>query len=353
MKKLIFFSIIVLIFLFLNGCVSQLEKPIYECVVKGDSSIQGCGNIGNREHMCQIYDASYNPSKGMPDFCTDFCLKRSNLKSEISEECIIIEVRDSSFNENITEKSVYVRQAEGFIETYEYENSTDSQTCEPNSSESCCIDAGKCWINNSCQPCSVGTCQFESDCPDICEGTILWKQWCNLNRATCEKTSPIDCSKENMVIGEKSFSKVCSSEKCVLDITELKEYKQEITNEYNELTIARQKINELSIMVDDIAITSAANITTQTLSQTFELLNAINGSWVKIITEQTINLVGEGLSIVGKGDTSSTTQADTLVWALKSRDKLKNELAIIDVKQNELFVKQTEVVATINSLENK
>ncbi|OIO25937.1 hypothetical protein AUJ14_03040 [Candidatus Micrarchaeota archaeon CG1_02_55_22] len=79
-----------------NSLFGGGSTPEYECRINVfPTGSAPCDFVGGKSHLCQIYDR-YDPTSGIPDFCTGFCLDRSGVKTEYDASCINIEVAKSS-----------------------------------------------------------------------------------------------------------------------------------------------------------------------------------------------------------------------------------------------------------------
>jgi hypothetical protein len=112
------------------------------------------------------------------------------------------------------------------------------------------------------------TCKFDSDCDPICEGDIKWKMGCNPRENTCVKTFDTDCSSEQDVFGNLSFSKTCKFGVCVSNEDainekkeELEEIKREMSNELKSLNATRDDLKNVMMDANKNCINGLADMT--------------------------------------------------------------------------------------------
>lgn len=85
---------IIIFFVFISGTTFANAAQYYECQISVKKSLRDntvCRNYISIVHRCQIYDKNYSGS-GIPSFCTDFCVDRSN----IPKDCANVIVQPSN-----------------------------------------------------------------------------------------------------------------------------------------------------------------------------------------------------------------------------------------------------------------
>ncbi len=352
MKKIIL-AIILLAF-FLNGCYEH-DEAVYECQISIDNSNSDCAVLRGRMRACQILDASYEPDQGMSSYCSKNCLRKSKFLDSVPSECIKVSVAHSRFSES---SGIILTIQLGTSEEEVEEApclTTDDDSCPDNCNAkndfNCCVADGKCWIKGTCKSCNEGECEMLSDCTPICENNLLWKQACDVNIAECEKTFSEDCTNQLDTIAGRDLGRICFEGSCVMDKTALESYKKELSEEYKSYTRTRQELTTLRNRFQDEIIYGASKLTTSALTSTYEALSLLTGQLAVLLTESTVRLLGEGIANAYGGDPASMNTAEYFVWNLKARDKIDEEIPIIDQKMEEVFEKAEAVDVMIKSLE--
>jgi hypothetical protein len=348
MKKNVFLIIILLFFLIsfslLFGCTEN-QNADFECQVKIDNWNEDCFALKGKAHICQINDPSYSASDGLPSFCTNECVTRSNYLSSVGEECLIITVQDSRFKLNEGETpTIYIEQ--------KYELIKNNTTEEKNN----LVEENKIEEENMSNKENIeeeivqGNCQFDSDCKDTCNGTKIIDYYCDLSNYTCKIAKETDCSIEKELIVGKEYSKTCSNLICTFNKTELEKDKLAVSNLWKEHNNLRQELTNLEVLMDDIMLKQIEGITQELMVKTFNSLNIISGNYIQLIADVTVNSIDDGLNALKNGDQTSMNKADTFSWAYNHREKIRAEIKIIDEKLNIFFNMSKELTETINEL---
>jgi len=85
------FTLILFVCFFTVNTKEVFANGYYECLVRADvSRSTTCADYQSVGHMCQLYQG-YDGS-GIPDFCSDYCVKRSG----VPKECAVVSVQPSS-----------------------------------------------------------------------------------------------------------------------------------------------------------------------------------------------------------------------------------------------------------------
>ncbi len=320
-----------LLTLFLFGCTDLENKEAnFECEVKIDSWNEDCVALKGKAHICQIYDSLYSPQNKIPEYCTNDCVNRSNYLASVGEECLIISVQDSRLKfKNGEYPKVYWTQT---YELVEEENQTELDN------------------NNLENEITSKECQFDSDCSDLCFGSKIIDNYCDLTNYSCKVAKETDCSLEKEIIVNKEYSKTCSNLTCTLNKTELENDKLDISNTWKEYNNLRQELTKLEAHMDDIMLKQAEGITQELMITTFNSLNIISGNWIKLLEDATVNLIDEGLAALANGDQTQMSKTQTFSWAYNNREKLRIELIKVDAMLNSLQNANQELTNKINSL---
>lgn len=98
-------------------------------------------------------------------------------------------------------------------------------------------------------------CQYDSECPAICEGDVAWKQGCNAREGRCEKTFDTRCMDKVETFGPNSFPKVCSGGKCVRDQASIDKKREELIDQKDwlkqEMSAASERRASLIAVKDE------------------------------------------------------------------------------------------------------
>lgn len=113
-----------------------------------------------------------------------------------------------------------------------------------------------------------GECKFDSDCPAMCEGDVMWKRGCNARTNTCEKTFDTDCSADIESFGDVGFPKVCSAGACVRDgasiareRAELEQLEKDMSDEVKKINAQRSELQALMLDSNKKCINGIADMT--------------------------------------------------------------------------------------------
>jgi len=94
-----------------------------------------------------------------------------------------------------------------------------------------------------------GECKYDSDCDNICEADVMWKQGCNPRKNECVKTFDTDCSADIEKFSDFSFPKICSEGVCVRDQSSIDSQRQELENTQTEKI---NEVKELNVTRDNL-----------------------------------------------------------------------------------------------------
>ncbi len=330
--KMIF---VVLLLFFLSGCYDHDEAE-FECQISVDSMNSDCSALAGRMRACQILDMTYDTRQGVSSYCTGSCLSKSKFLDSVPKECITVSVAYSRFSENAG-KPILLSMQLGSIDE-------EDENCDPLTDRACCIDEGKCWIDNNCKSCSEGECQFKSDCSSYCKGNLIQDRDCNLKTATCEDTFTNDCSNYNAVILDETHYLTCKDSECVVKIEELQTRRDEASKLALDYTLAAEDVRSAVVVMDDIALGALEGLFAETLQTTFEALNVISGNWIQLLGEAGASIVLDGLTYVSKGDDEVMTKPDLFRWAIDNRDvlRLEEESLVRQADKTKELVKQLD-----------
>lgn len=112
MKKFL----IVLILFLIAGCTNRINP--YECQIQQIVSNQAPCNelVGQRIHICEIKDADYKTSQGIPNYCKTTCLQKSSYLNDYPAECVVVKVAYTE--EYLLESNAMERQISEVGEVY-------------------------------------------------------------------------------------------------------------------------------------------------------------------------------------------------------------------------------------------
>jgi hypothetical protein len=160
-----------------------------------------------------------------------------------------------------------------------------------------------------------GDCTYDSDCPAICEGDILWKMGCNPRTGDCEKTFDTDCSATVDTLAGFDFPQTCMNGVCVrneADIaavrSELTALQQDISANVKGLIAYRQEVNAQKLDANAKCLNALADVTNMFIIDSALRLGSVINSG--------ITYVAKGSSLV-TSTTTLTYQNNELVGITK------------------------------------
>lgn len=71
-------------------------------------------------------------------------------------------------------------------------------------------------------------CRYNKDCSSECEGKMRWKQECNLDTHTCQRSLNTNCAVNIETIGGITFPNTCTAGECGRDVTAVEEKRVEL-----------------------------------------------------------------------------------------------------------------------------
>ncbi|MBU0979426.1 MAG: hypothetical protein KJ709_01350 [Nanoarchaeota archaeon] len=166
-------------------------------------------------------------------------------------------------------------------------------------------------------------CKYDSDCDDICEGDVRWKQGCDPNTGICSKTFDYPCRDEVDNFNGAEFPKTCSDGACVRDQaeidatkTELEAMKKEISDNVKSLLAYRQEVTTLKLEANHKCLDGLSDVTNKFIIENAVKLGSIASSGVSfmksgssIVSSTTsIKYVGGKFSTVTKPSYDFTTK---------------------------------------------
>lgn len=150
-----------------------------------------------------------------------------------------------------------------------------------------------------------GDCQYDSECPAICKGDVMWKQGCNPRKGECIDTFDTDCTSSVDTIAGFDFPQTCVAGECVrndADIAaqkaELEALQSEISNNVKSLNGYRQEVNTQKLDANKKCLNALADVTNMLIIDSAMRLGGI---------------VSSGISYIAKG-TSLVSSATTLTY---------------------------------------
>ena len=118
------------------------------------------------------------------------------------------------------------------------------------------------------QEATAGVCKYDSDCPAMCEGDVMWKRGCNARTDTCENTFDTNCADNVESFGGTTFPQMCSAGACVRDASsieakraELEQAKKDASNRVKEINAQRNDLQGLMLDANKNCINGIADMT--------------------------------------------------------------------------------------------
>ncbi len=204
-------------------------------------------------------------------------------------------------------------------------------------------------------PIDFGVCRYDSDCPDICEGTVRWKQGCNPREGVCIKTFEYPCKDEKEMFGSHSFGKTCVECVCVRDEEaievkkkELENKKKEISDEVKDMLASKQEVQMVWIPYYFERCQSAlSDVTSKLIVDTALMLKSPPTNLRDITTSHTESLANELLSKTTSSNTEMSVE-EFIAWNCNYYNALYQDLNVYDKK---IELKQEEYKAISQELE--
>lgn len=336
----------------LSGC--SMAKAKYECQVSVRPTGEApCDFVGGKDHICQLYGQSFDPGSDVPEFCTEQCLERSEFLTAnsgwgeaIDPECIKVSIAHSqSEKPELSPEERRINTVELGYEYVEEEVEIEEVKCDPDADESCCVSSGKCWYKGECIDCRHGDCQLDSDCAPVCEGNKLVKRWCNLNTAECEPQAEAfwtDCTEMIDTIGGVDVVRVCKGSGCVVDETQLQSSRDDLRDQYNEYTYARQEVTQLRLKYNRDCLRALSDVTNKLIIDSAMMLKSVPTKMMDLVTDNVQKLIETGVSEMS-GDKPKMSTEEYIAYSCNMNKVLTQELKLIDKKQENLLVRIKEI----------
>ena len=106
-----------------------------------------------------------------------------------------------------------------------------------------------------------GECRFDSDCPTLCAGAVLWKQGCDARENKCVKTFDTNCAAKATDAEGTQVPFTCAQGACVEDSAAVATARRAaLVKKGNELTAAMSVTNSQWQVANDLCLTAAANM---------------------------------------------------------------------------------------------
>ncbi len=358
MKKFVLVMLILCISLIvLSGCQFIQKDAKYECQVSVRPTGKApCDFVGGKDHICQLYGVDFEP-QDIPDECFERCLDRSKFLTSdsgwdepIDPECIKISLAHSGFAKpDLTPEERRIKTEDITYEDVEEapeDTGESAEMCDINDKDCCLSITNMCWIDGECKKCSEGDCQFESDCAPICEENMLVKQWCNPHTAACEPEAEAfwtDCTKQKDTIAGLEISRVCKGSACVVDETTLQSSRQDLVDQYNKYTYARQEVTKLRMTFDRYCLRALSDVTNKLIIDTALMMGSLPTSMMDVVTDNVAKLIDTGANKMVEGDQPLMGTEEFIAYSCNMNKVLTQELKIIDKKQ-EIVLEQIKEI---------
>ncbi len=301
--------------------------PFYQCVINLDNSDENCKNQRWIWHMCQIYDHSFDWS-GIPNMCYDFCLPRS----WANENCAIVSVEETinqEAHERPAAKYIWLYQSIRYEwvsftkkeETIEEENEQEVEELE---------------LSNTEEKPIKKECELDSDCKDYCDWSKIIDMYCHNNTYKCTKWKETDCSTQEEIFENYSFTKTCNNKlSCEIDKSLLKAKNQEIGDELKKYNNALTETSKLRQKFQLECEKWVILVSTKLVSDTSILLLTYSTSLLDLIFDTAWKLIEEWLNNL-TSDSTKMTPDEYVVWACSTRNYLENQENLFHKKISEL-----------------
>lgn len=149
---------------------------------------------------------------------------------------------------------------------------------------------------------SNGNCQYDSECPAICKGDVMWKQGCNPRKGECIDTFDTDCSDTVDTLAGFEFPQTCVAGECVrndkeiaVQRTELVSLSSDISSNVKSLIAYRQDVNAEKLDANKKCLNALADVTDMFIIDSAMRMGGIVSS--------AISYVAKGTSLVSSATT--------------------------------------------------
>ena len=185
----------------------------------------------------------------------------------------------------------------------------------------------------------IGGCKYDSECPDICESNVRWKQGCNPRIGECIKTFDYPCNEEKENFGGYSFGKICSGGKCIRDEVsvnakkaELQKERDQISEDVKDMIASKQEIQEVWIPYYYKRCHNAlADVTNKLIIETALMLKSPPSKFSDITKSTAQDLIGTMLSQTTESTTEMSPE-EFIAWNCNFYKALYQDLAVYDTK---------------------
>lgn len=183
-------------------------------------------------------------------------------------------------------------------------------------------------------------CKRDNECPIICEGNVMRKQWCNGRSNSCEKTFDTDCStqKTTIQVNGETFSSdnICLPEVwCVEDSKWLQQAvqnrKDSLMDERKGLQATYQHYNTVYLRAADLCLQELSDVTNKLIIDSAFMLQSPPTKLIDVVWMEawaTMDL------IIGAWSTPS--EEIIAEWCTLERVIKNTDLPLIEKKQNQL-----------------
>ncbi len=165
-----------------------------------------------------------------------------------------------------------------------------------------------------------GECKYDSDCDNICEGDVMWKQGCNPRENECVKTFDTDCSADIEEFSDFKFPKICKSGECVRDQAsinnqrnELETLQKEIINETKELNASRDGLRDAMLDANKNCLNGLADMTNVAIMEFATRVASVMAGGLPEIADVSVDYANDALNkLYGYLDNAEPTEEKKL-----------------------------------------
>lgn len=134
-------------------------------------------------------------------------------------------------------------------------------------------------------------CNYDSECPAICEGNVKWKMGCDARTGECIKTFDYPCGDEVETIAGYDFPKTCSLGECVRNTAAISAKRQELSNNVKTWLAKKQEVTNIMYEANMNCISGLEDVTNKLIIDTAMKMASPPSSLLDIGSDATMGIV--------------------------------------------------------------